>query len=83
MEEMMKKICEGTRQRDEVVQTSLEMYREMYMKARQQSQVLKSVCNPGYFSAWGVSNWPSANMHRSQYGITRVCDVFVLQKATV
>lgn len=46
MEDMMKKICEGTRQRDEVVQASLEMYREMYMKARQQSQVLKSVREP-------------------------------------
>ena len=39
----MKKICEGTMTRGDVVQQSLDQYRDMFIRANRQSQLLKDV----------------------------------------
>lgn len=43
MELQMKAICEGSKTKTEVVQQSLEQYREVFARATQQISVLKSV----------------------------------------
>lgn len=48
MEEKMKKICEGTMTRRDVVHASLEQYREMFIKASRQVNVLQSVSLPSF-----------------------------------
>ena len=39
----MKAICEGRSTKSQVVQQSLEQYREVYVRTRQQMEVLKDV----------------------------------------
>jgi DNA topoisomerase-3 len=43
MESKMKDICEGRRTKDEVVQESIMMYREVFMKANREINVLVEV----------------------------------------
>lgn len=43
MELKMKAICAGTKTRNQVVQESLEQYREVFVKTSQQIDVLKNV----------------------------------------
>jgi DNA topoisomerase III len=43
MESRMKDICEGRRTKDEVVQESIMMYREVFMKANREINVLVEV----------------------------------------
>ncbi|KAI8823445.1 DNA topoisomerase [Fimicolochytrium jonesii] len=43
MESNMKRICDGTRTKDEVVEETKEMYREAYMKTNSQKQLLIQV----------------------------------------
>ena len=43
MEAMMKDICEGRRSKNDVVQESLGMYREVFMKANREANVLVEV----------------------------------------
>lgn len=42
MEEKMKKICEGAMTRWDVVSSSVEQYREMFVKASQHGDILKA-----------------------------------------
>jgi hypothetical protein len=44
MEEMMKKIIQGTMTREEVVRQGIEMYRDMFSRANRQVEVLRNVC---------------------------------------
>jgi hypothetical protein len=46
MEEKMKKICEGTVTRNDVVHECIEQYRDMFIRANLQTDVLKSVSVP-------------------------------------
>lgn len=39
----MKKICEGQMERHDVVHSTIEQYREMFLRAKQQSRLLKDV----------------------------------------
>ena len=43
MELRMKEICAGTKSRSDVVQESLEQYREVFIRTSQQIHVLKAV----------------------------------------
>jgi hypothetical protein len=43
MEAMMKDICEGRRTKNDVVQESINMYREVFMKANREVNVLVEV----------------------------------------
>ncbi|TGZ83263.1 DNA topoisomerase III [Ascodesmis nigricans] len=43
MEEKMKKICEGQMERHDVVHSTIEQYREMFLRAKQQSRLLKDI----------------------------------------
>ena len=45
MEIKMREICAGTKSRRDCVQETLEQYREVFVKASQQQDVLKSVCS--------------------------------------
>lgn len=42
----MKAICEGRKNRREVVQESLDQYRDVYLRVQQQFPVLHEVCPP-------------------------------------
>lgn len=42
----MKAICEGRKNRREVVQESLDQYRDVYLRVQQQFPVLHEVCDP-------------------------------------
>ena len=58
MEQKMKQICEGTMTRGDVVQTSIDQYREMFIKANQQSDILKSVTSSPSFPFLQFSLFP-------------------------
>jgi hypothetical protein len=53
MEEKMKKICEGTTTKNDVVHECIEQYRDMFIRASQQTDVLQSVSIPAFFSPTG------------------------------
>jgi hypothetical protein len=57
MEEKMKKICEGTTTRNDVVHECIEQYRDMFIRASQQTDVLKSVSIPRPFSPLRALPW--------------------------
>jgi hypothetical protein len=57
MEEKMKKICEGTTTRNDVVHECIEQYRDMFIRASQQTDVLKSVSIPRPFSPLRALSW--------------------------
>jgi DNA topoisomerase-3 len=44
----MKEICVGAKTKNDVVHESVEQYREVFIKASQQIDVLKSVSHPFY-----------------------------------
>jgi DNA topoisomerase-3 len=44
MELKMKDICEGRKTRNDVVQESIDQYREVFTRTSQQIDVLKAVC---------------------------------------
>ncbi|KAI9679814.1 MAG: DNA topoisomerase [Caeruleum heppii] len=50
MELKMKEICAGTKSRNDVVHESLEQYREVFVTASQQIDVLKSACRKYIFN---------------------------------
>ena len=49
MEIKMKEICAGTKSRHDFVQETLEQYREVFVRAQQQVEVLKAACRKYVF----------------------------------
>ena len=72
MEAMMKDICEGRRTKNDVVQESLRMYREVFIKANREVEVLVQVNYSQSKLTPDVSKIPTGRMrYRSRSNVIR------------
>lgn len=74
----MKKICEGETTCRNVVNSSVEQYREMFVKASQHSDVLKTVSH--FFI--NFSSHTSAGLPKSNTGETKLMSAHSVRSAT-
>ena len=81
----MKKICEGATTCRDVVNSSVEQYREMFVKASQSSDVLKAVShNHFFFINFSSPPPPHTNVGscKSNTGKTELMGVHSVRNAT-